>query len=385
MKVGLAKLLAGVFVGSVGFSALIWARRNKKPKGYYDSLPWITLRNNVGMEVTISAVGAAITKCLVPDANGNKKDIVLGYSHPEDYVTKEPVTYFGVVVGRVANRIANAKFSLDGESYALLANNGPNALHGGALGLHKRTWEARRTDGTDYQAVTLTYDSPNGEEGYPGDLHVVVTYRLAKDKNELTCSIRAINDVPTPVNIAQHSYFNLAGHDSGRDVLDHVVHIPSGDHYTPVNANLIPTGEVLPVKATPFDFTLPRAIGERIAQVPGGYDHNYVLFNMGGQAKFIVKKGVASDKPKLAATVRDPKSGRCMDILTTAPGMQFYTGNFLDTSVRGKGGVTYFKHAGFCMETQGFPDSINQPNFPSIVMQPEDTYRHDVVYRFYNK
>mmetsp|Transcript_26051 Transcript_26051/g.56870 ORF Transcript_26051/g.56870 Transcript_26051/m.56870 type:complete len:407 (-) Transcript_26051:662-1882(-) len=357
---------------------------SRKPASWYEQLPLFPLKNSKGMEVVISPIGAAIVKMIVPDKKGKKADVVLGYDNVETYVKGEPVTYFGVVVGRCANRIANAKFKIGDQQYELLANNGPNALHGGRLGLHKRRFDSRPVSGDSFTGVELTYDSPPGEEGYPGNLRIVVTYHLAKDKNELTTTITATTDEATPVNIAQHTYFNLAGHASG-NILNHSLKI-YGDHYTPVNDQMIPTGQIAPVKGTPLDFTEPHTIGERIDKVPaappGGYDHNYVLFNMGTQAKFITKNGVASEKPKLAASVTEPSSGRSLDIFTTAPGVQFYSGNFLDGSAVGKGGVKYQKHAGFCLETQGFPNAVNEAAFPSVVLQPQDQYFHQLIYKF---
>ncbi|KXZ52200.1 hypothetical protein GPECTOR_10g831 [Gonium pectorale] len=391
------KVVIGVLLGS-GFAlaALTYVKiRSHREKSWHAGLPVFKLRNELGMEVTVSAFGAAITKMLVPDKKGSRADVVLGYGSVEEYETASPCTYFGVVVGRVANRIANARFKLGGTEYRLLANNGQNALHGGLKGLHKRVWEGRLLRGEGFEAVQLHYTSPEGEEGYPGTLHISVTYRLAARANELTTTITATTDEPTPVNIAQHSYFNLGGHASG-SILGHLLRLHGADHYTPVSASLIPTGEIAPVAGTPFDFTaaepgssLPaHSVGSRIEQVPGaapgGYDHNFVLFGMGAQARFITKNGMASEKPKLAATLVDPVSGRGMELLTTAPGVQFYSGNFLDGGSVGKGGVRYGKHAGLCLETQGFPDSINQPNFPSVVLQPQDTYRHELVYRFFN-
>lgn len=351
--------------------------------GYFDDLPIFKLKNNTGMEVHITPIGAAITKMIVPH-KGKKADVVLGYDSAEQYARGDPCTYFGVCVGRVANRIAEGKFKLGDNEYSLLVNNGPNSLHGGALGLHKRVWDAREVSGETSTGVELTYTSPPGEEGYPGELHVSVSYILSKAKNELLVVIRANADERTPVNIAQHSYFNLGGHAAGT-ILDHVLTLPKADHYTPVDAVQIPTGQILPVTSTPFDFTEPHAIGERIGEVEGGYDHNYVLFGMGPQARFIVKNGMASEKPKLAATLKDPKSGRTMDVLTTAPGVQFYSGNFLSSGVQGaKGGAQYQKHSGLCLETQGFPNAINTPAFPSVILEPDSTYRHEIVYRFSN-
>lgn len=382
-RIGVVTLLGTSAAVAAGVLAYLKLRHRKVPS-WHDSLPLFKLRNALGMEVHVSVFGAAITKLLVPDAQGRKADVVLGYDTVQDYDVAEPCTYFGVVVGRVANRIAHAQFKLNEIDYKLLANNGANALHGGAKGLHKRVWDGRLISSDEYEAVQLQYTSPEGEEGYPGTLHVTVTYQLSRTANTLTTIITATADEATPVNIAQHSYFNLAGHASG-SALGHRLRI-NGDHITPVSEALIPTGEYLPVAGTPFDFTTPHTIGERIAEVPGaapgGYDHNYVLFGMGAQAAFIAKDGMASTKPKLAATLVDPVSRRAMDVLTTAPGLQFYSGNFLDGNC-GKGGARYLKHAGLCLETQGFPNAINEPRFPSIVVQPQDMYRHEIVYRFY--
>lgn len=357
-------------------------RRQQVKPSVYDQLPSLTLKNNHGMEVVISAMGAAIVRLTVPDRNGKKADVVLGYATPQEYATAEPVTYFGAVVGRVANRISGASFQLGKQTYQLEANNGPNALHGGNTGLHRRVWTISESNAADHSGAVLQYDSPTGEEGYPGSLTILVTYKLALHSNELSCTFSATTDQATPVNIVQHSYFNLAGHNSGKTILDHVLHMPSADHYTPVDSQSLPTGQILPVQGTPFDFTQPHAIGERIDQLPGGYDHNFVLFNMGPQASFITRKGVATERPKLAASVTDPKSGRRLDVLTTAPGVQFYSGNFLNEDVKGKGGVTYPIHTGLCLETQGFPDALHHPNFPSIVLQPDETYHHQVIFRF---
>ncbi|MEW5299042.1 MAG: hypothetical protein WDW36_002092 [Sanguina aurantia] len=370
-------------MSAVGLVWMLASRSLKRPTNYWDSLAVFRLKNNKGMEVQISSVGAAIMKLSVPDKRGQVADVVLGYDDASTYAIGEPVTYFGVVVGRCANRIAGAKFTLLGKEYKLLANNGPNALHGGSLGLHKRVWEGHRFSTDTSVGVALSYDSPEGEEGYPGHVRFTVTYTLASDRNELTCLITATTDTDTPINVAQHSYFNLNGHASG-SILGHTLHMPGADHMTPVGSDMIPTGRIAPVEGTPFDFRQPRAFAERIDQVPGGYDHNYVLNNMGPQARFIVRKGIASSLPKLAATVRDPQSGRAMDVSTTAPGVQLYTGNFLGGEVIGKGGASYQKHDGFCLETQALPNSVNEPTFPSVIITPADKYRHETVYRFYN-
>ncbi|GAX81179.1 hypothetical protein CEUSTIGMA_g8612.t1 [Chlamydomonas eustigma] len=340
---------------------------SRKVLSWSDSLPIYTLRNDKGMEVVVSSLGATIIKMIVPDSKGRKADVVLGYNDVESYLKTEPCTYFGAIVGRCANRIAGATFSVGGETYNLHSNNGPNALHGGPLGLHRRCWSGRASEDDSCSMVTLTYESPHGEEGYPGNLFVTVQYTLMKDRNELTTVITATTDMPTPVNIVQHTYFNLGGHASGT-ILGHELTIHSGDHYTPVKSDQIPTGQILPVAATPFDFTKAHAVGERLSEVEGGYDHNYVLFNMGREAKTIVKKGMASEDAQLAATLTDPKSGRTLQLWTNAPGMQFYSGNFLDGAT-GKGQSSYVKHAGLCLETQAFPDSVNQSEFPLMRSQ----------------
>ncbi|KAG1655182.1 hypothetical protein FOA52_004201 [Chlamydomonas sp. UWO 241] len=381
-KSPLSRRLASSRHGSSGAGGVMRALTRlitRRPRSFYDELPLVKLSNKRGMEVHVSALGAAITKMVVPDKCGRGADVVLGYKDLETYATGEPVTYFGVVVGRCANRIANGKMTFNGTKHQLTCNNGPNHLHGGDMGLHKRVFDVSLIKGDDYDGATLTYMSPDGEEGYPGNLFISVTYKLRTSLNELECSITATTDAATPVNIAQHSYFNLAGHASG-DILCHELTI-HGDHYTPVTASLIPTGAIVPVAGTPFDFTKPHAIGGRIEEA-GGYDHNYVLFGMGPQARFVVQSnGQASTKPKLAAVLKDPKSGRVMQVSTTAPGMQFYSGNFLD-GVAGKGGACYAKHGGLCLETQAFPDSVNQPDFPGVLLQPGEVYRHHIAYKF---
>ncbi|KAL4447516.1 hypothetical protein ABPG75_004735 [Micractinium tetrahymenae] len=347
----------------------------------------IVVKNGKGVEVHLIRRGAIITRLLVPDKSGSVADVVLGFDEEQPY--KDGTSpYMGALVGRVANRIANASFTLDGETYRLAANNGPNCLHGGKVGFDKVEWAAQRQDSDRGQAVRFTYTSQDGEEGFPGTLHVAVTYTLTEE-NELVAEMSATTDKATPLNLAQHSYFNLAGHASGT-VLGHELTIHGGDHFTPVDDVAIPSGEVAPVRGTPFDFTSPHTAGERIEDVPGpapgGYDHNYVLFGLGPDAKDrCLPSGQASETPQLAATLVDPASGRGMNVLTTAPGVQFYSGNFLDGSLRGKGGAAYPKHAGLCLETQGFPNAINTPSFPTVVLRPGEEYRHTVIYQFFNR
>src|SRR6185503_506317 len=310
--------------------------------------------------------GAIVSELQVPDRNGKAADVVLGFEKLEDWL-KNPA-YFGCVVGRVANRIAQGKFRLEGKEYTLATNNGPNHLHGGDRGIDKRIWKGEVVPGP-VPSVKLGYRSADGEEGYPGNLDVTVTYSLT-DENELKIDYQAVSDKLTPVNLTNHAYFNLAGEGTGT-ILDHELHLEAG-RYTPVDATLIPTGEILGVKGTPLDFQKPTAIGARIAELkgePGGYDHNFCLDSTSGK---LARAGV----------VRDPKSGRTMEILTTEPGIQFYTGNFLDGSLRGKSGKAYQKNYGLCLETQHFPDSFNHPHFPSTLLKPGATYRSTTVYRF---
>jgi aldose 1-epimerase len=272
----------------------------------------------------------------------------------------------------VANRIAKGKFTLNGKTYRLATNNGPNSLHGGPKGFDKVLWKAEVAKKKAGAAVKFTYESPDGEEGYPGRLAVAVTYTLTGD-NELRIDYRATTDKATPVNLTNHSYFNLAGPKSGT-ILGHELML-AADKYTPVDDTLIPTGDFKSVKNTPLDFTQMTKIGARIGKLkgdPGGYDHN-----------FVVRK--AKKRPKLAARVYEPKTGRVMIMYTTEPGVQFYSGNFLDGTLRGRGGVVYRKHQGFCLEAQHFPDSVNHPNFPSIILEPGETYKQTTVYKFSTK
>jgi aldose 1-epimerase len=321
-----------------------------------------TLTNANGLVAKVTTYGAIITELHVPDRQGELGDIVLGFDNLEQYLKGHP--YFGATVGRFANRIANARFTLDGKTYTLAAKNGPNHLHGGLKGFDKVLWHAEPQAGA---VVKFTYTSPDGEEGYPGTLAVAVTMALT-DANELRLDYTATTDKPTPVNLTNHSYFNLAGEGN---VLNHELML-AADYYTPSDSGLIPTGEIKPVKGTPMDFTTPQPIGACFSQLhtnPIGYDDNYVL-NGGG-------KGLA-----LAARAHDPKSGRIMEVHTTQPGVQFYTANFLNGSLTGKRGIVYRQHCAFCLETQHFPDSVNQPTFPSVILRPGHTYRQTTVHKF---
>ena len=326
-----------------------------------------TLTNAKGLRARLTNYGAITVSLQVPDAGGNRTDVTLGYETLEGWLTS--TSYFGATVGRYANRIAKGKFTLDGKAYTLATNNGENALHGGIQGFDKRLWNAETVQTNGAVGVRFTYLSKDGEEGYPGNLKVTATYTLNND-NEFKVEFSATTDKPTVVNLAHHTYWNLAGPAAG-DVLGHVLML-SADRYTPVDAGLIPTGELKPVKDTPMDFTTPTAIGARIEQVEGGYDHNFILRDYG--------KGV-----RLAARVVEPKSGRVMEIYTDQPGIQFYSGNFLDGTVKGKGGVAYKKHYGFCLETQHYPDSPNKPDFPPVVLRPGAMYTHTMIHKFSTK
>lgn len=324
------------------------------------------LRNRNGMSARIMTYGAILTELQVPDRNGKFTNVVQGFDNLRAYLAGHP--HFGAVCGRVANRIAKARFTLDGQEYLLANNNGPNHLHGGLIGFDKVLWKAKPLKIDDREvSVVFSYISRDGEEGYPGNLDVRVTYTLT-DKNELRIDYSATTDKATPVNVTNHSYFNLAGNG---DVLGHEMFI-TADRYTPVDDELIPTGEIAPVKGTPLDFTKPEMIGARIEQLkpkPGGYDHNFVLNDEG--------KSLA-----LAARVREPKSGRVMEVLTTEPGIQLYTGNFLQGQVRGLNGEPSLQHSGFCLETQHFPDSVNRPNFPSTILRTGKIYKSTTVFKF---
>lgn len=322
-----------------------------------------TLTNANGLKAEIITFGGIVTSLQVPDKDGKLADIVLGCDNLDDYAKKSP--YFGALIGRFGNRIAKGKFTLDGVEYKLATNNGPNHLHGGIKGFDKVVWGAKAMETDDGPALKLTYTSPDGQEGYPGTLSCTVVYTLT-DNNELKISYEAETDKPTVVNLTHHSYFNLAGYNSG-DILGHQMQI-FADNFTPVDDTLIPTGEIKAVKDSPMDFTKPMTIGSRIKEVPGGYDHNYVLNNSGGSLA-------------LAASVYDPNSGRVMEISTTEPGIQFYSGNFLDGTIKGKDAV-YNKHAGFCLEAQHFPDSPNKSSFPSVVLKPGQKYTQLTVHKF---
>ena len=333
-----------------------------------------TLRNDRGMVARITNYGAILTELHVPYDAGRTADVVLGFDRLEDYLAGHP--YFGCTVGRVANRIGGGRFSLDGKEYTLARNNGPNHLHGGKVGFDKKVWQVTAEEGGDGGFLTLEYRSPDGEEGYPGNLTASVTYALNGD-NQLELLMEARCDAATIVNLANHSYWNLGGHGAG-DSLGHQLSLQA-EMYTPTDSSRVPTGEITSVEGTPLDFTRPKTLGQDIASLPGltdsdpgGYDHNYVVVGQPGRLR-------------LAASVVEPVSGRRMDVHTTAPGVQLYSGNFLDGSLKGKGGAVYERHAGFCLETQHYPDAINKEGregWPSVILRPEEVYRHKLVFSF---
>jgi aldose 1-epimerase len=329
-----------------------------------------TFSNASGMEVRSMTYGGVILSIMVPDRAGKFDDVTLGFDSLEPYLSAPP--YFGALIGRYGNRIGKARFKLDGKEYKLAVNNGPNALHGGLKGFDKVIWQAESFDKPEGVGVVFSYLSTDGEEGYAGNLQARVTYTLT-DKNELIFDYHATTDKATPVNLTNHTYFNLAG-PGVRDILDHQMMI-NADNTTPVDSTLIPTGEIKSVEGTPFDFRKPTAIGARIdandqqIKYGPGYDHNFVLNRKG--------EGLS-----LAARVVEPTSGRVMEVLTTEPAVQFYTGNFLDGTLTGKGGHVYKRRYAFCLETQHFPDSPNKPNFPSTILKPGETYTSKTVYAF---
>jgi aldose 1-epimerase len=337
-----------------------------------EAIELYTLRNWHGMQARIATYGGIVTSLTAPDRDGRYADVVLGYDSLAGYLHKGP--YFGALIGRYANRIARGRFTLDGTTYTLATNNGANSLHGGRIGFDKVVWKVADAAVTpEGPKLTLTYLSRDGEEGYPGNLSVTATYTLTED-DALELEYRATTDKDTVVNLTQHSYFNLRGAADPGDILGHLVEIRA-DRFTPVDEGLIPTGELRAVAGTQFDFRSPTAIGARIdapdeqLRFAKGYDHNWVLNSGAGELA-------------LDATVYEPRSGRVLQVLSTQPGLQFYTGNFLDGSITGKHGVKYqFRHA-FCLEPQHFPDSPNHPDFPSTVLKPGETYRNTIVFRF---
>jgi len=330
-----------------------------------------TLTNRKGMEAKIITLGGIITSLRVPDRKGNFDDVVLGCKDLADYQTKSP--YFGALIGRYGNRIGKATFNLDGTTYTLALNDGPNSLHGGVKGFDKKVWASKETQSADGVSLELSYLSPDGEEGYPGNLSVTVTYTLTND-NAFQINYKATTDKTTVVNLTNHSYFNLAGNGAGT-IYDHIVQI-NADRYTPVSETLIPTGELAPVAGTPFDFRTPKVIngglrsGHQQMVYGRGYDHNFVL-----------NRQTDSDL-EMAARIYDPSSGRAIEVWTTEPAMQFYTSNFVDGTVVGSSGGLYRQGDAFCLETQHYPDSPNQSNFPTTTLKPGETYDTTTVYKF---
>jgi aldose 1-epimerase len=365
-------LLASLLMAGCGrvFSPVTSEAWGKTRTG--EAVELYTLKNAKGAAATITTFGARVVTLQMPDRAGKFDDIVLGFDNLDGYLQAPPPPYFGATVGRYANRIAGGKFKLDGKTYTLAKNNGANHLHGGNMGFDKVVWTAKPGTGSSAASVAMTYLSKDGEEGYPGNLTATVTYTLT-DNNELQIVYSATTDQDTVVNLTNHSYFNLAGQGEG-DILGHVVMV-NADRFTPVDQGLIPTGELEKVDGTPFDFRQPTPIGDRIdAKDPQialgmGYDHNFVLNRTGSSLE-------------LAARVTEPKTGRVMEVLTTEPGMQFYTSNFLDGTLKGVGGKTYPRRSAFCMETQHFPDSPNHPGFPSTTLKAGGSYRSETVYRF---
>ncbi len=342
----------------------------KAPDG--SSVDLYVLTNHRGMQASITNFGGILVSLKVPDRDHKFDDVVLGYDNLEGYIGDK--TFQGAIIGRYGNRIAQGKFELNGKTYNLERNDGENSLHGGIHGFNKAVWKAKPVSGKEEQSLVLNYDSPDGEGGYPGNLKVQVTYTLTNN-NELKIHYEATTDKPTVVNLTNHAYYNLAGQGEG-DILGDMLTIYA-DRFTPVDKTLIPTGHIKSVKGTPFDFTHPTAIGARIEsdddqlKLGRGYDHNFVL-----------NAGKTTD-PVPAAVVYEPKSGRVMEIATTEPGIQFYSGNFLDGSITGKQGKVYKHRYGLCLETQHFPDSPNHADFPSTVLKPGETYKSTTTYTFY--
>lgn len=367
-------ILAAVTVAGPGAAAAADAQRGQLGSlADGRAVESVTLSNSHGLSATVIAYGAILQSLKVPDRSGHPADIVLGFDDVAGYVKQ--TAHFGASIGRYANRIAKGRFTLDGKTYQLATNDGPNALHGGPKGFEKQLWIVTDVKSGPTASVTLTYVSPDGDEGYPGTLSTAVTYSL-NDRNELEIDYRATTNQPTIVNLTNHSYFNLAGEGSNHSVLEQRMTIPA-DSITPVDATLIPTGELQPVEGTPFDFRTPHVIGERIREggdeqiyLGHGYDHN-----------FVVAKAPTTDV-HLMAKVEDPGSGRVMELLSNQPGVQFYTGNFLDATVAGKSGHLYRQGDALCLEPQVFPDTPNQPAFGSARLDPGQVYENKIVYRF---
>jgi aldose 1-epimerase len=383
MKMNFA--ITTLFAGALLFATIASAKEKpevskqsfgKAPSGEEVSI--YTLKNSNGMTAEITNYGGIIVKLTAPDKNGKYEDVVLGFNSLDDYV-KDNSPYFGALIGRYGNRIGQGKFTLNGKTYTLAKNNEPNgipcSLHGGLKGFDKVVWKAEPLLVKNTAGLKLEYLSKDGEEGYPGNLKVTVTYWLT-NKNEVKIEYSAVTDKPTPVNLTNHSYFNLKGEGNG-DILDHEL-ILNADRFTPVDKGLIPTGKLESVKGTPFDFTSAHKIGERVDEnneqlkIARGYDHNWVLNHKG-------------NKLSLAASVYEPTTGRVLEVFTTQPGIQFYCGNFLDGSLKGKSGKPYNFRNGFALETQHFPDSPNHPNFPNTILKPGETLKSTTIFKFSTK
>ena len=375
------RILTGIFAGLFILGLLISCKPGKKDQNQTKStnkmkiesevfgnvdgkeVRLFTLENNKGMIVSITNYGALITAVFTPDKNGDMADVVLGFDNLKSYVDGHPS--FGSLVGRYGNRIAKGKFELDGEKYTLAINNGENHLHGGIIGFDKKVWDADPFQKDNEVGLKLHYMSPDMEEGYPGNLDVHVTYTLTED-NELKIDYLASTDKATPINLTSHSYFNLTG--VQENIMDHKIMI-NADRYVAIDETLIPTGELPLCHNTAMDFKEMQTIGSRFDQVEGGYDHCYVLNKDGKELS-------------LAAKVEEPGSGRTLEVWTTEPGVQFYTGNFLDGSLKGIQGVFYKKNYGFCLEAQHYPDSPNQPDFPNVILSVGETYMQTTIYKF---
>ena len=325
-----------------------------------DSAFLYTMTSDEGITVKITNYGGIVTEIIAPDKDGNPGNVVLGFDNLAQYLAGHP--NFGALIGRYGNRIANAQFELNGETYQLAPNNGDNTLHGGIIGFDDVLWDPKVVETENGEGLQLKYLSKDMEEGFPGNLDVTVLYELVGKDLEIT--YWATTDKPTPVNLTNHSYFNLAGEGT---ILDHILELKAS-YYTPVDDEMIPTGEIAPVEGTPFDFREPKPVGRDIAETKNGYDHNYIIDREGGDLEWF-------------AILEDPKTGRTLEVLTLEPGVQFYTGNFLDGSLK-SGNITYVKNSGLCLETQHYPDSPNQPDFPTTILQPDEKYYTKTVYRF---
>lgn len=342
----------------------------------FDQIKLYTLTNSAGVKVRITNYGATITSIVVPDRNGEMGDVALGYNRVEGYINAVDRPYFGAIVGRYGNRIAKGQFTLEGETYELATNNGENHLHGGNMGFDKVVWDAKPSDSKN--ALTLVYVARDGEEGYPGALTAKVTYELT-EANEIVIDYHATTTKTTVVNLTQHTYFNLKGEGNG-DILDHELLI-NAPAYTPVDKTAIPTGEIANVSGTPFDFTSAKAIGADIAK-----NHQQIKFGLGYDHNWVLDKSEPGDDGMtLAARVYEPTTGRVLEVHTTEPGIQFYSGNFLSGVLKGKSEKAYEHRGGFCLETQHYPDSPNQPDFPSTTLKPDETYESKTVFRFSTK